>query len=74
MYESDYVRQQSGLTFCGVRYALFEGSTVERVNRKFEPGEIRVNWTAVIGVVAIVTVSIGIWGAAIKAGMALLVR
>lgn len=37
-------------------------------------GEVRVNWTALLGLAAVVALSVGAWGAAIKAGIALLVR
>ena len=36
------------------------------------PGSGGMDWTAILGLLAVVAVSIGIWGAAIKAGIALL--
>lgn len=36
--------------------------------------EAHINWTALVGLAAVVAVSVGVWGAAIKAGIALLLR
>jgi hypothetical protein len=43
------------------------------MNRQLDSfGAVRVNWTAVLGILAMLAVSFGVWGAAIRAGIALL--
>ena len=43
------------------------------MNRQLDSsGTLRVNWTAVLGILAMLAVSFGVWGAAIRAGIALL--
>ena len=42
------------------------------MNRRLDSyGEMRVNWTAVLSILAMLAVSFGVWGAAIRAGIAL---
>jgi len=47
---------------------------VALIQQKPGLGEVRVNWTALVGLAAVVALSVGAWGAAIKAGIAFLVR
>jgi hypothetical protein len=43
------------------------------MNRRLDSsGAMQVNWTAVLGLLALLAVSVGVWGAAIRAGIALL--
>jgi len=43
------------------------------MNRRLDSSSaLRVNWTAVLSILAMLAVSFGVWGAAIRAGIALL--
>jgi hypothetical protein len=43
------------------------------MNRRLDTSsEMRVNWTAVLSILAMLAVSVGVWGAAIRAGIAFL--
>jgi len=57
------------------RFALIQNSGRSgggSMNRRLDSyGEMRVNWTAVLSILAMLAVSFGVWGAAIRAGIAL---